>query len=362
MRMLELADRYFDAWNRHDAAGILAALGAEGTYSDPVAGRGLTGDAVASYAKGLWEAFPDLSFELVSVAAAGADTVAAQWRMRGTNTGSFRGLPPTGRAIALDGADFVRIQGDMIRSVQGYFDSRAVPEQLGLDVVVQPKTAGPFAFGISTSVQSGNRAKPGAFGITALQIRSPEEQRKVRELSRGIAGEMLRMPGFIGWTGMTIGERMLTVTAWETPDGPRQLMRGGLHESGATLLLAGDRRRRLDQRVGPGPHQRAVGPLLELRPHGRRQRRCAHLPLRCLPARACALLVTNLLADALPDRGEGSCVEPVQVSRAAGPAHLNPAPAGTAAHRPESSGPAACATSRYGPPSKNPRARRASPP
>lgn len=141
------------------------------------------------------------------------------------------GLPPTGRAIALDGADFVRIQGDTIRSVQGYFDSRAVPEQLGLDVVVQPKTAGPFAFGISTSVRGGNRAKPGAFGITALQIRSPEEQTKVRELSRGIAGEMLRMPGFIGWTGMTIGERMLTVTAWETPDGPRQLMRGGLHES-----------------------------------------------------------------------------------------------------------------------------------
>ena len=59
--------------------------------------------------------------------------VAAEWLMRGTNTGSFNGLPPTGIAITLPGADFVRVEEDKFRSVQGYFDSILLPRTLGLD-------------------------------------------------------------------------------------------------------------------------------------------------------------------------------------------------------------------------------------
>jgi predicted ester cyclase len=59
--------------------------------------------------------------------------------MKGTNSGSFNALPPTGTAITLPGADFVRVEEDKIRSVQGYFDSISLPRALGLDVIVQPK-------------------------------------------------------------------------------------------------------------------------------------------------------------------------------------------------------------------------------
>ena len=94
--------------------------------------------------------------------------------MRGTNTGSLQGLPPTGRSVEVPGSDFIEIEGDKVRSVQGYFDSRAVPEQLGLQVLVQPKAIGPFSFGTSTLAQTGKNAKPGAFSITMLEARSPD--------------------------------------------------------------------------------------------------------------------------------------------------------------------------------------------
>ena len=57
------------------------------------------------------------------------------------------GLPPTGKSVTVAGADFIRVAGGKIQTVDGYFDSRAVPEQLGLQVLVQPKEIGPFAFG-----------------------------------------------------------------------------------------------------------------------------------------------------------------------------------------------------------------------
>lgn len=229
MDALEIAQRYFDAWNRRDADAIMATFAPDGTYSDPTAGSGLTGAAIGAYARGLWQAFPDLAFEVVSAGEAGAGQVAAQWLMKGTNKGPFGGLPPTGRSVSLPGADFIRVEGGTIKSVTGYFDSRVVPDQLGLQIVVQPKEIGPFAFGTSVSVRNGKTNRPGAFSITELRVRSDREVADVQELSRQTATEMLGMKGFLGWVGMTIGNRMMTVTAWENPDDPAQLMGGGAH-------------------------------------------------------------------------------------------------------------------------------------
>jgi steroid delta-isomerase-like uncharacterized protein len=230
MNAMQVAEGYFDAWNRRDADAIVASFASGGTYSDPSAGENLRGDAIAAYAKGLWAAFPDLSFEIVSAGEMGGGLVAAQWMMYGTNAGSMQGLPPTGRSVKLPGADFIQVEGDRIRSVQGYFDSRAVPDQLGLQVTVQPHAIGPFSFGTSVAARTGKTTKPGAFSITQTEARSDDEVQQIKELSRRTAVDMLSMEGFIGWVGMTIGQRMMTVTAWEHPDNPRQLMRGGAHQ------------------------------------------------------------------------------------------------------------------------------------
>ena len=112
----------FDAWKRRDPAAIAGAFVEGGTYSDPNAPEGLIGQAIADYAGGLFAAFPDLSFDILSHAPAGDGMVAAQWTMRGTNTGPLKGNPPTGSTIALPGADLIEVEGDGIRSVRGYLD------------------------------------------------------------------------------------------------------------------------------------------------------------------------------------------------------------------------------------------------
>ena len=249
MEALECARQYFDAWNRRDADAVLAKLAADGTYCDPTSGGRLSGEALKGYMNGLWAAFPDLSFEIASQGLAGENLVAAQWIMRGTNTGSMLGLPPTGKSITVAGADFIRLalskdQGAKIQTVDGYFDSRAVPEQLGLQVLVQPKEIGPFTFGNATRASIGKNVKPGAFSITVLEARSPEDTRAVQRHSQGVVEEMLAMNGFLGFVGVTVGNRMMTISAWESAQDPRQLLAGGRHADAmkkffATELAAG---------------------------------------------------------------------------------------------------------------------------
>jgi steroid delta-isomerase-like uncharacterized protein len=224
---LEVAQQYLDAWNKHDASAITAIFAVGGTYEDPMSGR-VSAEQAGAYAQGLWGTFPDLSFEIESLTESGTGLVAVQWRMQGTNTGPFQGLPPTGRTISLPGADFIQVEGERIRSVRGYFDTKAVPEQLGLKVIVQPHELGPFSFGTAASVRSGKRVQPGAFGITVLWS-TDEETATINDLGQAIAQDMLGMEGFIGWTGVKIGEMGVTLTAWEKPENTRQLMRGGAH-------------------------------------------------------------------------------------------------------------------------------------
>jgi len=188
--------------------------------------------------KGLFSVFPDVSFEIGSAGLAAPDLVAAQWIMRGTNTGSMYGLPPTGKSIELKGADFIRVAGGKIRSVDGYFDSSEVPKQLGLRVIVQPTSVGPFEFGISTRVSTNRNTKPGAFSITAIAPRDADDENGIREFSREIAAEMLSMKGFIGWVGVTVANRMLTISAWENASDPEQLMERGKHPEAMKQFFA----------------------------------------------------------------------------------------------------------------------------
>jgi steroid delta-isomerase-like uncharacterized protein len=237
---LTVARAYLDAWNRRDPAAIQASFAEGGTYRDPGVPDGLTGPAIAAYADIFFAAFPDLSFEIVSAAPAGEGIVAVQWLMRGTNSGPLRGNPPTGRTIALPGADFITVADGKVRSVEGYFDQKTFLEQLGLQAIVVPASAGPLVFGSSTYLQLGTRTKPGAFGLTWIDARSDEEVARIRDSARRVAGEMARMPGFITWLGAVVGRRLFTITAWENPANTAQLLRDGAHREAMEQFYKGE--------------------------------------------------------------------------------------------------------------------------
>ena len=92
--------RYFEAWNAHDPQAILDAFAEGGTYTDPNVGEApLTGETLAAYARRLFDAFPDLTFESVEQEPLSGGATFARWLMRGTNTGTGR-WPPSGRACS----------------------------------------------------------------------------------------------------------------------------------------------------------------------------------------------------------------------------------------------------------------------
>lgn len=238
MSAMEGAQRYFAAWNRRDPAGIAALFGEDGFYSDPVSGE-IRGQAIAGYAAGLFAAFPDLSFEITDLGAVNATTAAARWTMRGTNSGSMRGMPPTGKSIDVAGADFIVADGAGLRSVHGYFDAGAVPRQLGLQVVVQPHRVGPVAFGTAAGM-SAKAARPGAISLTSLQVRSDAEVDEVRGHSRRIYPELAVMPGFIGTLNAAVGHHLVTATAWESPQHSRQMYQSPAHQAAMRSMMQGD--------------------------------------------------------------------------------------------------------------------------
>jgi steroid delta-isomerase-like uncharacterized protein len=223
---LDIAQAYFNAWNAHDSGTIAKLFTESGEYRDP--GIKIRGRDISAYTQNLWDAFPDLSFEIVSKTESAEGMIAAQWLLKGTNNGSFRGLPATGKSVLLPGADFIKVSNGKIESVIGYFDSKVLPEQLGLQVLVQPEKLGPFSFGYSVLAQTGMPDKPGAFAITGIW-NSDEDTPEIRDRGRDTVKELLKMEGFIGAALARAGERSITVTAWNRPEDVSRILQSQSH-------------------------------------------------------------------------------------------------------------------------------------
>ena len=132
MNPIEVVRRYNQAWNGRDANAIVQLFAEGGTYSNPHAGQGLTGEAIGNYAKAVWAAFPDMTAELVSVREIAPGQVAHEWLLRGTNTGPLMdGSPATGRSVIIPGNDVIAVEGGKIRSVEVSYDRQAADAQLG---------------------------------------------------------------------------------------------------------------------------------------------------------------------------------------------------------------------------------------
>lgn len=229
---------YMDAWNRHDPEGVLATFAPGGTFTDPMTPGVVQGEAIVAHARGLLEAFPDAAFELLSAIDGPDGTLAVQWLLRGTHTGPMSGLPPTGRALALPGSDFVRAGPEGIESLVGYFDQSTITRQLDLQVFVRPRELGPLRFGDSIHLDLGSPAKPGAFSITFIELREGE-LRQAHELGMAIMGQMATLPGVLSSRTMMCGSRIFTVSAWTDLDAPKALMHDGAHRQAMGAFFGG---------------------------------------------------------------------------------------------------------------------------
>jgi SnoaL-like polyketide cyclase len=174
------------------------------------------------------------------VTAVNGSSVVAQWTMTGTQSGPLNGLPPTEARIKLPGIDVITAVEQRLLSVEGYFDQRTLLNQLGAQVTVQPANVGPLAFGTSVRFRSSNTSIPGALSMTWMDVRSEAEGEEVKQRVYAIVRELAQVPGFIGWVGIAIAERLYTLALWDRPETIRQLRTNTKHKMAVQQVFQRD--------------------------------------------------------------------------------------------------------------------------
>ncbi len=241
MSLTDALDRCFAAWNDHDPDAVVRSLAEGGSYEDPTTGGPLTGDTLAASVATLLTGFPDLHFDLVSMAATSGTGAAAQWLMRGTNTGPMPAGPATGQTVALPGADFIDYDpaADRIAKVVGYFDTATLLTQLGLRAHITPADIEPVTtFGVGLRVDTQRTTVPGAFTVTCIDI-DPAHQSTLIDANTGIVMEHLGNDGYLGSCFASIGRRNYTFTAWESVQAAKAALHSGAHREAMRIARTG---------------------------------------------------------------------------------------------------------------------------
>jgi steroid delta-isomerase-like uncharacterized protein len=133
MPTTQIARRYFEALNAHDLDAAVACWTPGGV--DRFVGQQelIAPDGVREYFRSLFDAFPDMSLEVLDVTTS-KTRAAVRWRGRGTfaGPGTFQGFTPNGARIDIEGCDVLRVEDDKICHNDAYVDSGDLARQLGV--------------------------------------------------------------------------------------------------------------------------------------------------------------------------------------------------------------------------------------
>ena len=61
------------------------------------------------------------------------------WEFKGKHTGTFFGIPATGKDVDVEGATLVKMRGGKIAEEQDFFDNYEFMKQLGFDKIINMK-------------------------------------------------------------------------------------------------------------------------------------------------------------------------------------------------------------------------------
>jgi steroid delta-isomerase-like uncharacterized protein len=133
----EVASKFLDAWNDHNVDAMMELFLPEGTFSTPAFPMPLSGDTMRAYIGSLLSSMPDMKATVVSAGAFDTNVHAGRYVVTGTWTkpatvGPLAGMPPTGKPIRLDTADFLELENGKIAACIQYYDRMSLLMQLGV--------------------------------------------------------------------------------------------------------------------------------------------------------------------------------------------------------------------------------------
>lgn len=123
--------KWADAWNTADAAGMAELFTENGVYQDFAFGARIEGKAgVAAWVELTLQNIPDTRGVILDAFKVG-DRAAVQWTFSGTpiRMGPVEG---TGRSFSVPATSVFVLEGDRIRSVHDYYNRAEIFRQLGL--------------------------------------------------------------------------------------------------------------------------------------------------------------------------------------------------------------------------------------
>ena len=131
---VELVRKMFEAWGKGDmeAFGELLAPGYVYYYPSGTSNP-ISLEELREMAKMFWGGFPDMSFSMEEMFAAG-DRVIFRFIQRGTHKGDFMGIPATGNKFECSGYLVSRIENGKIVEAREEFDMLGMMQQLGMEL------------------------------------------------------------------------------------------------------------------------------------------------------------------------------------------------------------------------------------
>jgi steroid delta-isomerase-like uncharacterized protein len=123
-----LAERWADAWNSHDADAVAALFTRDGLFEDVPFGVVAHGtQEIRAAADGFFTVVPDLHISVVNSSLTdGRGTI--EWVFSGTDHGVYG----TGKTFAFRGATVLELRGGRISRDSDYWDLATLLRQLGL--------------------------------------------------------------------------------------------------------------------------------------------------------------------------------------------------------------------------------------
>ena len=124
--------RYYDEVLNGRNIDVIDALAVEDYVEhDPFPGQGNGRQDLKARAKLILDAFNPVRFTLEQVIAE-EDKVVVRWSQTATQSGSFMGIPPTGKEFTIAGIDIHAVRGGRMAEHWHVVDQLALMQQLGL--------------------------------------------------------------------------------------------------------------------------------------------------------------------------------------------------------------------------------------
>jgi steroid delta-isomerase-like uncharacterized protein len=131
-QIISLTDELSKAWNTHDIKRIVSFYAQDYEGIDVVNATPQTGlQAIYSYVEVYLNAFPDLLFETQDRLIQG-NRVAVVWKAQGTHRGVLMNIPPTHRAVTVQGISVMTIVDGKIKRARNVWDMAALLRDIHL--------------------------------------------------------------------------------------------------------------------------------------------------------------------------------------------------------------------------------------